>query len=376
MNRKDYKEYRLGNICSRLSSGKGITAEYIYEEGQYPVFGGNGLRGYTSSNNFSGTCAIIGRQGAYCGNVKYFEGEAYMTEHAVVVVANPEHNTRYLSFVLDGLKLGRLSGQAAQPGLSVKQLAKIRVFMPPKAYQDKVSGILTKYDQAIENNNKRIKILEQMAENLYKEWFVRFRFHGYEDVEWVEDRADELFDITIGKTPSRQDFDAFVSGEENAIDWVSISDMKSMYIGNTNEQLTIDAVKNYKVVRVPKKTILLSFKLTVGRVAITTKESCTNEAIAHFKNVDEEYIEYLYLYLKLFDYNTLGNTSAIGNAINSKIVKAMKIKVPDKDTAIRFHDVAGKIFDEILVLNQKNMNLTKQRDLLLPRLMSGKLKLK
>lgn len=80
--------YTLAQVCQRLSSGKSITAADIQDSGEYPVYGANGVRGYTSVSNFKGECAIIGRQGAYCGNVHYFSGEAYMSEHAVVAHPN------------------------------------------------------------------------------------------------------------------------------------------------------------------------------------------------------------------------------------------------------------------------------------------------
>ena len=175
MNMVEYSEYRLGSLCNRFSSGKGIPADLINETGKYPVIGGNGLRGYTDTYNFDGECAVIGRQGAYCGNVQFFSGKGYMTEHAVVTQPNSANNAKYLTYKLNGLSLGRFSGQAAQPGLSVTKLARLRIEMPPKWYQDKVAGILYAYDNLIEVNNKRIKVLEQMAENLYKEWFVRLR---------------------------------------------------------------------------------------------------------------------------------------------------------------------------------------------------------
>lgn len=89
----EWNEYELQNVCSRLSSGKNISAKNIENKGTYPVYGGNGLRGYTETYNFKGDCAIIGRQGAYCGNVRYFKGTAYMTEHAIVACANENHNT-------------------------------------------------------------------------------------------------------------------------------------------------------------------------------------------------------------------------------------------------------------------------------------------
>ena len=94
-------DYRLTDVCSRLSSGKSISSGDIFPKGTVPVYGGNGLRGYTSKANFTGECAIVGRQGAFCGNVRYFSGEAYMTEHAVVVCANERHNTRYLAYLQD-----------------------------------------------------------------------------------------------------------------------------------------------------------------------------------------------------------------------------------------------------------------------------------
>ncbi|MBR3019365.1 MAG: restriction endonuclease subunit S [Clostridia bacterium] len=150
----DFKEYTLGSICSRLSSGKGIPASQVHDVGAYPVYGGNGLRGYTDHSNFTGECAIIGRQGAFCGNVRYFSGEAYMTEHAVVTCANANHNTRYLAYLLSTMNLGRLSGQSAQPGLSVKTLSMQPVRMPPKETQDRVVAILAAMDDKIAANDR------------------------------------------------------------------------------------------------------------------------------------------------------------------------------------------------------------------------------
>ena len=150
----EYRRYELGSVCARLSSGKGIPASQVFNEGAFPVYGGNGLRGYTDHPNFRGDCAIIGRQGAFCGNVRYFNGEAYMTEHAVVVCANECHNTRYLAYLLSQMNLGRLSGQSAQPGLSVKTLAKQVIELPPLDVQNKVVAVLSSLDSKIALNEK------------------------------------------------------------------------------------------------------------------------------------------------------------------------------------------------------------------------------
>jgi type I restriction enzyme S subunit len=149
-----YTQYTLGDVCSRLSSGKSISASEVTDKGLFSVYGGNGLRGYTDKSNFTGECAIIGRQGAFCGNVHYFSGEAYMTEHAVVVCANEEHNTRYLAYLLSQMNLGRLSGQSAQPGLSVKTLAKQCINLPPLEIQNKIVSVLASLDSKIDCNQK------------------------------------------------------------------------------------------------------------------------------------------------------------------------------------------------------------------------------
>ena len=147
-------KFELEQVCSRLSSGKGIPANQVFDSGEYPVYGGNGLRGYTSHSNFEGECAIIGRQGAFCGNVRFFSGKAYMTEHAVVVCANEYNNTRYLAYLLSTMNLGRLSWQSAQPGLSVKTLAKQELELPTLETQNKIVSILASLDDKIGLNQR------------------------------------------------------------------------------------------------------------------------------------------------------------------------------------------------------------------------------
>ncbi len=167
----EYAKYELKNVCSRLSSGKSISSKMISEEGRYPVYGGNGLRGYTDHSNFSGDCAIIGRQGAFCGNVRYFCGEAYMTEHAVIVCANNLNNTHYLAYLLSTMNLGRLSGQSAQPGLSVKTLGIQEIMLPSIEYQNKVVALLSSLDEKIAVNNNINDNLAELLQTVYQERF-------------------------------------------------------------------------------------------------------------------------------------------------------------------------------------------------------------
>lgn len=185
---------------------------------------------------------------------------------------------------------------------------------------------------------------------------------------------DEYFDISIGKTPPRKEPQWFSTNPKD-INWVSISDMGScgLYISKSSEQITKEAVIRHNIKIVPDNTVLLSFKLTVGRVAITDGTMATNEAIAHFKTDKKEINEYLYCYLKNFNYRTMGSTSSIATAINSKIIKSMPFIIPTDEELTEFHNTTSNMFLAVKS-NQNEINkLISLRDTLLPKLMSGEI---
>lgn len=206
------------------------------------------------------------------------------------------------------------------------------------------------------------------------------RFPGHENTKivdgvpegWKKNCAEKFFEITIGKTPPRREKRCFTTGE-NGIPWVSIADMgnSGMFVLNTAENLTEDAIKQYNVKVIPKNTVLLSFKLTVGRVAIAPTDICTNEAIAHFKGRRECEREYTYFYLKNFHYDELGSTSSISKAVNSKIIKAMPFVMPSEKLLKEYSSKTKDAFDLIICKQKINNNLKIARDRMLHKLMSG-----
>ena len=235
--------------------------------------------------------------------------------------------------------------------------------------QNKVASILKSLDEKIELNNAINNNLLEHVLTLYRNKFV----------DTVNDkrqicRADEYFDISIGKTPPRKEPQWFSTNPQD-VTWVSISDMGTcgLYINSSSEQLTREAIDRHNVKIVPDNTVLLSFKLTVGRIAITDGEITTNEAIAHFKTDKKKINEYLYCYLKCFNYQTMGSTSSIATAVNSKIIKGMPFVVPTDEEIIEFHRLTAPMFAKIKANQTETSNLTKLRDTLLPKLMSGEL---
>lgn len=280
---------------------------------------------------------------------------------------------------IKGLDSGTASGRE---NVSKSAFSKMEVLVDDDIeIQHRIATILSRYDALIENNQKQIRLLEEAAQRLYKEWFIDLRFPGYENVKvvdgvpegWEKKKAIDFFDMSIGKTPPRAEKEWFSTNHMD-IPWVSITDMKdATYVNTTSEKLTKEACAKYNVRIVPEGTILLSFKLTVGRVSIADIPVCTNEAIAHFMKKDDNWRCYTFLYLKNYHYDSLGNTSGISKAVNSTIIKNMPFVMPSSEILIKFDCVISPLFSTIKNLQSQIRLLTEARDRLLPRLMGGEI---
>ena len=173
----EWEKYTIGDLCEEFKSGKNIKAESIQEEGVYPVFGGNGLRGYTDRYNHDGDYVLIGRQGALCGNVRFVTGKTYITEHAIASKATNDNYTRYLEYLFVRLNLGQFSDQSAQPGLAVNKLLKIETYVPSKAEQLKIAFLLRLLDERIATQNKIIEDLKKLKSAIAETVFNNMQGH-------------------------------------------------------------------------------------------------------------------------------------------------------------------------------------------------------
>lgn len=181
--------------------------------------------------------------------------------------------------------------------------------VPPIPEQTAIASILSSLDYKIDLLHRQNKTLEQLAETLFRQWFV-------EEAEesWALEPLGKVFDIGIGRTPPRKEQHWFTL---NPIDvkWVSIKDMgtSGIYIDKVSEYLTQEAVEQFSVPVIPENTVMLSFKMTIGRLAISTEKMVSNEAIAHFKQKGGSFLfpEFLYLFLKTYSWVELGSTSSI-----------------------------------------------------------------
>ncbi len=375
----EWKEYKLGDVCSRLRSGKSIKSELVLDKGLFPVIGGNGVRGYTDTSNFNGCCAVIGRQGAYCGNVRYFEGEAYMTEHAVVVVGNDLVDTRYLASLLSLMHLGNLSAQSAQPGLSVQTLSKQIIHLPSLESQKKVSAILKSLDDKIENNRKINENLEQQAQALFKSWFVDFE--PFRDQPFVD---SELGMIPEGwRVVELGDFIHSIKekvGERCDVKVLSPISTGELVLSEDffSKQVFSESIEKYIIVR-PKDFAYNPARVNIGSLGMNTFsfDGCVSPVyvVLRCKNGYEQYFNY---FRKRKAFNKEVASRAIGGvrqSLSYQDFSLIKAVYPPKHVIDRYNNIIEKLHSVVKRNNDENSNLAQLRDTLLPKLMSGEINL-
>ena len=169
----EWEYFLINDVCSEFKSGKNIKADSVFECGEYPVYGGNGLRGYTSSYNHEGSYVLIGRQGALCGNVRSVYGKTYITEHAIAVAGNEKSNTNFLHYLFLKMNLGQYSDQSAQPGLAVNKLLKLKVALPIISEQTKIAKFLSLLDERIATQSKIIEKMQTLIKGIVDSTILR-----------------------------------------------------------------------------------------------------------------------------------------------------------------------------------------------------------
>lgn len=366
----EYTKHKLKDVCKRLSSGKGISSKLIGEKGLYPVYGGNGIRGYTEHSNFSGDCAIIGRQGAFCGNVRYFKGEAYMTEHAVVVCADDFNNTHYLSYLLSTMNLGRLSGQSAQPGLSVKTLGIQEIMLPPLEYQYKVVALLNSLDEKIAINEKINDNLQQQAELLYHERFETVDRDKL-PVGW---RIVRLGDVA---TISKKSFNP-AKEPEMLLEHYSIPAFDEAHFP-VFEPST--AIKSNKFIVDDSCFMISKLNPTTKRVwkpyCLTENAVCSTEFIV-YKAKSQEITDFLYSVIDSASFSDFmcshvtGSTGSRQRTTPSDTL-AFELVLPNAEEIAEYQGIVSPMFEQIKCNATENDRLKRLRDSLLPKLMSGEI---
>lgn len=268
---------------------------------------------------------------------------------------------------------------AAQRTVSLGSLRNIKIDVPSLESQKHIADILSAYDDLIENNQKQIKLLEEAAQRLYKEWFVDLRFPGHENTKivdgvpegWNECTVESFGTVITGKTPPTSNKEYYTNGK---VPFVTIPDMHNVvYPLKTEKRLTIEGAQTQKNKYIPPNSVMISCIGTVGLVSIATEVCQTNQQINSIilNNEDDLYFFYESM-LRMKDLlDGLGSNGATMTNVNKSKLEKLIIISPSKDIVKQYNDVCKPLFESALNLSRKNVYLKNMREALLPKLMSG-----
>ena len=292
-------------------------------------------------------------------------------------------DVRFVKYCFDMLQRDckQISQGTAQDNLSWQKLSTIKFPAPPIEIQSRIADILSAYDDLIENNQKQIKLLEEAAQRLYKEWFVDLHFPGYEHTKivdgvpdgWEEKEiADVCLRVNAGGTPSRQNKSYYLNGTYR---WFKTKELLDCWLIDSEEHITSDGLHNSSAKLFPPHTIVMAIYAspTLGRLGILSQESTTNQA-ALCLIANENVVSWQWLYQKLFELRDEFNSIAKGAGqqnISSDTVKKKKIIVPSVEVVKKYTVFTYPLFQDMLILTKQIHELSEARNRLLPKLMSG-----
>lgn len=271
------------------------------------------------------------------------------------------------------------STMTTRASLRNEDLLGLEVKLPSIEIQKQIADILSAYDDLIENNQKQIKLLEEAAQRLYKEWFVDLRFPGHENTKivdgvpegWNESTVESFGTVITGKTPPTSNKEYYTNGK---VPFVTIPDMHNVvYPLKTEKRLTIEGAQTQKNKYIPPNSVMISCIGTVGLVCIATEVCQTNQQINSIilNNEDDLYFFYESM-LRMKDLlDGLGSNGATMTNVNKSKLEKLIIISPSKDIVKQYNDVCKPLFESALNLSRKNVYLKNMREALLPELMSG-----
>ena len=365
------KQMLLGDVV-RFGNGKAIKPG---GQGLYPVYGSNGIIG-GSDDFLHENGIVIGRVGAYCGSVDYCSTKFWASDNTLVAYpASEQIETRFLFYLLTDAKLSRYAGGAAQPLVTQTVLKQVKVRVPPLPIQQRIAGILSAYDELIENSQRRIKLLEAMARALYREWFVHFRFPGHENHPripsplgeipqgWEVKKLKDVCRLTMGQSPKSEFYN-------------EAGDGVAFHQGVTDfgDRFPSDRLFCTADGRIAEAgDILFSVRAPVGRMNIANKKILLGRGLSAIRH-NQGCQAFLWEQLKnrFTEVDMMGNGSIFAS-VTKDDMQGIELLCPSPPLI----EVVTKHFDpvhsEIAALGQQIQTLRSTRDLLLPRLLSGQI---
>ena len=374
----------------------------LIEEGEYPVVASTNIKAYHKAYKVEGPMVVTGRSGSL-GKVQYIEGRCWPLNTSLYVKDFKGNNPRYVYYYLKTMHLEQYNAGVGVPTLNQNHLHSLKICIHNKEEQPRVASILSAYDNLIENNTRRIRLLEQMAENIYKEWFVRFRFPGHENEQFENSKLGKL-PASFKVVTMNDVFEYYIGGgwgneEESEVFPISASVIRGADFPNVWHYDTSTCPrryhkrKNYEARQLQDGDIILEIsggtaEQPVGRTVLVTDDMinrfeggrviCASFCkLIRLKKSDISPYYYFYWMQYLYDTRIIDRfqlqSTGIINFKFEHFLKKGLLMMPPRDLQDEFDKIIIPIYKEINKLALQNEKLARQRDLLLPRLMSGKL---
>lgn len=387
---EEWKEYRLGEVVNILDY-KRIplsSAERKTREGRFPYYGAQGIIDYIDDYIFDGTYLLIAEDGENLKSKKQdiaqlAHGKYWVNNHAHIVESNGICDIRYLCYILNNIDLSGYITGSAQPKLNQANLSAISIILPSLNLQEQIADFISMFDNKIELNRRINDNLEQQAQALFKSWFVGFepfKEGKFVDSElgripegWRVERLGSVCKCLLGGTPSRNK-EEYWNGK---IAWINSGEINEFRITKPSEYITQEGLKKSVTKLLPKKTTVLAITgATLGQVSLLEIDSCANQSVIGLLENEDIFHEYIYPLIKnRIDDLCSHMTGGAQQHINKNNVEQLEILVPPKKILVEYKQIATPIYSLISNICFESQKISKLRDSLLPRLMSGELKL-
>ena len=371
-------ETTLGGVM-RISSGKARPKTF----GNYPVYGGNGILDYADEFNFDNETIIVGRVGAYCGCVYYENGKFWLSDNALGIKSNEKSDIKFLYYYLININLNKKSIGGAQPLLTQGILNQIEIIIPQDIDEQKsIASILTSFDDKIELLQAQNKNLEELAQTIFKEWFGKYQIGDELPDGWRVEELDGLLELIIdyrGKTPLKLGMD----WSENGIPALSAKSIKNGKIVR-RDAMNFGSEELYSIWmkdELKKGDILLTSEAPLGEMYYLNDDTryILSQRLFALRVNQQITSEYLYHYLYSTNGQTLLQARASGSTvegIRQSELRKIEVIVPDKNILEKASIIFKNVFDKTFANEQQIQTLTQTRDALLPKLMSGEIRVK
>ena len=346
--------------------------------GDIPVFGSTSILGYHNQSKVAAPGVITGRSGTL-GKFQY-SAVAFWPHNTTLWVKDFKGNDpKFSYYLMQCFDFSDFNGGGAVPTLNRNVLKSLKVDVPPLQTQQKIAKILSNYDDLIENNLKRIKLLEESARLTYEEWFLRFRIDGKKlEIDsdtglpfgWECKLMKDFGEVVTGKTPST-DNESYYGGD---IPFVKTPSMHgNTYTLETADYLTNLGANSQQNKFLSKNSLMVSCIGTAGVYSLVAGNCQTNQQINSIRFYKDEYTFYIYGFAGHLTnvLDAIGSNGATMTNVNKTKFENIKAPMPSIDLLERFHNTFNSNFESILNIMKQNQLLKEARDILLPRLMTG-----